>query len=332
MRVLDQRVLPRRLTYIECRTPRRVADAIAKMAVRGAPAIGLCAAYGMAVSATRLRGRSHAKVVEGLVASADLIASARPTAADLEAVVGRVLERARQAPPGFAIEAAVSEAIAVRKDLESACTAIASEGSRLLVDAEAVMTYCNTGALATGVSTGTALGAIEYRWRRRKNLKVWVPETRPFLQGSRLTAFELSRLGIPHTVVTDATCGHLMYRGAVDAVVVGADRIAANGDVANKIGTYALAVLAKRHGIPFVVAAPTSTFDLSVPSGADIPIEVRSGSEIVSSVWAGADEHMPEAFYPAFDVTPAELVSAIVCEKGVLEPPFEESIPRALRS
>ncbi len=330
LRILDQRRLPGKVEYVECRTPAQVARAISRMAVRGAPAIGLCGAYGM-VLAARDVARSPSRNAPGRLAGyASTIASARPTAADLGAAVDRVLSRIEASTAGDCEEAALAEATAIRDELDEACRSVAMLGSELLRGVSKVLTYCNTGVLATGVSTGTALGVIECRARLAGNLHVWVPETRPYLQGSRLTAFELALQGISHTVVTDATCGFLMSAGEVDAVVVGADRIAVNGDTANKIGTYQLAVLAKRHGIPFYVAAPSSTFDLSIVDGSQIPVEVRKGAELLGNAWKGARLTPPSTFYPAFDVTPAELITALVCEKGVLRPPYEESISQAL--
>lgn len=331
VRVLDQRLLPAKIRYLECRTPRSVSAAISKMAVRGAPAIGVCGAFGMAISARRLGRRRRPRILDGLRSDGAIIAAARPTAADLGAAVDRVLARAEDSDPDDLVESVVAEALAIRHEVAEACRTIAEWGAELLEGAAEVLTYCNTGALATGVGTGTALGAVEYRWRRKKRLRVWVPETRPFLQGSRLTAFELLGMGIPFSVVTDSTCGHLMASGMVDVVIVGADRVASNGDVANKVGTYPLAVLAHEHGVPFYVAAPSSTFDVSLRSGREIPIEVRSGEELLASVWKSREVGTPNAYYPAFDVTPADLISAIVCEFGVLEPPLGQSIATTLQ-
>jgi methylthioribose-1-phosphate isomerase len=330
VRVLDQRLVPKKLTYLDCKTPKSVAAAISKMAVRGAPAIGLCGAFGMAVAARRAGHRRPARMLDDLRSAGAVISRARPTARDLEAAVLRVMARAEESDSAQVVDAVVDEAMRIREELDRACCAIAEQGAELLAPASAVLTYCNTGILATAVSTGTALGAIEYRWRAGGGLMVWVPETRPYFQGSRLTAFELTRLKIPFSIITDAACGAVISSGKVDAVIVGADRIASNGDVANKVGTYPLAVLAHRHGIPFYVAAPTSTFDLSLGSGRDIPIEVRDGREILTARWFGAETKSPDAFYPAFDVTPGELITAIVCEAGVIRPPYGKSIEATL--
>ena len=255
--VLDQRALPGEERWIRCESVAQVADCIRTLAVRGAPAIGIAAAYGMALAATRGEDAGEA---------AATLRATRPTAVNL----GWALDRA--------------------------------------------LTHCNAGALATG-GYGTAGGVLRAAWEAGRLAEVWVDETRPLLQGARLTAWELERAGIPHRVVTDSAAGSLLAAGAVDRIVVGADRIAANGDVANKIGTYPLAVLAARHDVPFYVAAPLSTIDPDTPTGAAIPIEERDPAEVA-----------PGAFNPAFDVTPAELVRAIFTEAGVLEPPYEEAI------
>jgi methylthioribose-1-phosphate isomerase len=289
LEILDQSRLPSEEVWLRCTSPDEVAEAIARLAVRGAPAIGVAAAYGLV-----LAGRAR------FDEAADLLAAARPTAVNLRWAIDQV----RAAGPDAALEAA--RAIEAR---ERAATArIAEHGAALFGERESVFTHCNTGALAT-TGSGTALGVIEAAWQRGGVAQVWVGETRPLNQGARLTAWELEQLGMPFKVVTDSSAGLLMSRGMVDRVVVGADRIAANGDVANKIGTYPLAVLARRHAIPFIVAAPTSTFDAATPTGADIPIEERDPAEV-------SPHGHPAANY-AFDVTPAELVTAVVTEEGV---------------
>jgi methylthioribose-1-phosphate isomerase len=287
--VLDQTRLPGQEVWLRCTAPRDVADAIARLAVRGAPAIGVAAAYGLVLAGA-----------DDFDAAAELLAAARPTAVNLRWAVDQV----RAAGPGGALDAAR----AIEQRERDATEQIAANGAALFGKGERVLTHCNTGALAT-TGSGTALGVIEAAWRDGAVEQVWVGETRPLNQGSRLTAWELERAGIPFKVVTDSSAGLLMSRGLVDRVVVGADRIAANGDVANKIGTYALAVLAHHHGIPFVVAAPTSTVDLATATGADIPIEERAATEV-------SPYGHPAANY-AFDVTPAALVTAVVTERGV---------------
>jgi methylthioribose-1-phosphate isomerase len=285
--ILDQTLLPAEETWIRCARPEEVADAIRRLAVRGAPAIGVAAAYGLALADP-----------EDFDQAAVMLASARPTAVNLRWAVDQVLA----AGPAGALEAA--RAIEARE--RDATRRIAEHGAALFGEGERVLTHCNTGALAT-TGHGTALGVIEAAWRQGGVAEVWVGETRPLNQGARLTAWELDRVGIPFRVVTDSSAGLLMSRGLVDRIVVGADRIAANGDVANKIGTYPLAVLARRHEIPFVVAAPTSTIDPDTATGADIPIEERDPAEVSG---------FPSANF-AFDITPAELVTALVTEEGV---------------
>jgi methylthioribose-1-phosphate isomerase len=295
--VLDQRELPAEERWIRCETVEQVADCIRTLAVRGAPAIGLAAAYALALANDRS-------------AAAELLRSTRPTAVNL----AWALDQCRDAPD--ALEAARR----LHRKQHEADRRLAELGAELFTDRTRALTHCNAGALATG-GYGTACGVLRAAWERGLLAEVWVDETRPLLQGARLTAWELRQAGIPHRVVADSAAGSLMAQGLVDRVVVGADRIAANGDVANKVGTYPLAVLAARHEVPFYVAAPISTIDPATPDGAAIPIEERDPAEVLT----GGD-----AFNPAFDVTPAELVTAIVTEAGVLKPPYDESIARAL--
>jgi methylthioribose-1-phosphate isomerase len=295
--VLDQRALPDAERWIRCETVEQVADCIRTLAVRGAPAIGLAAAYGMALAEDR-------------EAAAELLRSTRPTAVNL----AWAIERCREAADP--LEAARR----LHDDQREADRRLATLGAELFAEGTRALTHCNAGPLATG-GFGTAGGVLCAAWERGRLASVWVDETRPLLQGARLTAWELRQAGIPHRVVADSAAGSLMAQGLVDRVIVGADRIAANGDVANKVGTYPLAVLAGRHGVPFYVAAPVSTIDPATPDGGAIPIEERDPAELV----AGGG-----AFNPAFDVTPAELVSAIVTEAGVLEPPYTESIARVV--
>jgi methylthioribose-1-phosphate isomerase len=303
--LLDQRLLPDKTAYVACRSAEDVAQAIREMVVRGAPAIGCAAAFGAVLG-------------KGSKRSYEILAKSRPTAVNLF----WALERMKKAKD---LEA---EAIAIYEEDLAANRAMGKLGAELISESARVMTHCNTGALATA-GYGTALGVI--RAAKGKNISVIANETRPYLQGARLTAWELVQEGIPCTLITDSMAGHLMSRGEVDVVIVGADRIAANGDVANKIGTYPLAVLAKRHGIPFYVAAPLSTFDPKIPDGSQIPIEERPASEVTGyrgTRWAPEGVSVRN---PAFDVTPAELVTAIISEKGIASPPYRESIAALLK-
>jgi methylthioribose-1-phosphate isomerase len=297
--LLDQRRLPDEEVELVCSSAAEVAEAIRTLAVRGAPAIGIAAAYGYALAAARGEDLDDAFAV---------LESARPTAANLSWALREV--RAAHDP---AVRAAELHAEEVER-----CRRMSVHAAGLLVAGSRALTHCNTGALATG-GQGTALGALREAWVQGLVEHVFVDETRPLLQGARLTAWELDADGIPHTVIADSAAGHLLASGEVDCVLVGADRIAANGDTANKIGTYPLAVLAGRHGIPFYVVAPTSTVDLETPSGAGIPIEERDPAEITVRF---------PARNPAFDVTPAELISAIVTESGVHRAPYAESLAR----
>jgi methylthioribose-1-phosphate isomerase len=290
--ILDQRALPGEERWIRCERTEEVAECIRTMAVRGAPAIGIAAAYGMALA--------------GGEGAADLLRSARPTAVNLAWAVDQVLASGDP----------LACARRLHRDQEAADRRLAALGAERFEPGDRALTHCNAGALATA-GYGTAGGILRAAWERGRLAEVWVDETRPLNQGARLTTWELQRAGIPHRLVTDSSAGTLMARGLVDRIVLGADRIAANGDVANKVGTYPLAVIAQRHGVPFYVAAPVSTIDPDTPDGASIPIEERDPSELGAGV---------PAVNFAFDVTPAELVTAIVTEAGVLEPPYQEAI------
>jgi methylthioribose-1-phosphate isomerase len=303
--VLDQRELPGRETWIRCHSAAEVADCIREMAVRGAPAIGVAAAYAMALA--ELGG-------EDLERTGTMLRATRPTAVNLAWAVDRAQAAARAQGSGSLLELARE----LHHEQDEADRRLSALGATRFKAGDRALTHCNAGALATA-GYGTACGVLRSAWEQGLLAQVWVDETRPLLQGARLTAWELERAGIPHRVVADSAAGSLIARGAVDRVVVGADRIAANGDVANKIGTYPLAVLAARHEIPFYVAAPLSTVDPATPDGASIPIEERDPAEV--------SEH-GRAFNPAFDITPAELVTAIFTEAGVLEAPYDEAIRR----
>jgi methylthioribose-1-phosphate isomerase len=312
--ILDQRALPGEERWIRCESPEQVAECIRTLAVRGAPAIGIAAAYGMALPAgeraaageQRAAAGEQRTAAEDLAAAGDLLRSARPTAVNLAWAVDQVLASGNP----------LACARRLHREQEAADRRLAALGAERFEPGDRALTHCNAGALATA-GYGTAGGVLRAAWEQGRLAQVWVDETRPLDQGARLTTWELERARIPHRLVTDSSAGTLMARGLVDRIVVGADRIAANGDVANKVGTYPLAVLAERHGVPFYVAAPVSTIDPDTPDGGAIPIEERDPSELGAGV---------PAVNFAFDVTPAELVTAIVTEAGVLEPPYEESI------
>ena len=308
--LLDQRLLPAERVEQRYARWQDIADAIRTMVVRGAPAIGVAAAYGVAVAARSGRAELDA-ACPGLVA-------ARPTAVNLPWAVGRMREVADAAPDGELIATLDAAAVALHAEEVERCHLIGDHGAALIPDGGAVLTHCNAGALATG-GYGTALGVIRSAHSRDPSISVWVDETRPLLQGARLTAWELVEDGIPATLVTDSMAGWLMAQGRVQAVVTGADRVARNGDAANKIGTYALSVLAGAHGVPFYIAAPSSTIDATLASGAEIPIEHRDPSE----VRGGQAEQGIDVYNPAFDVTQAENITAIVTEHGIHRPPYD---------
>ncbi len=328
--LLDQRLLPRREHYLHLRSAGEVADAIRTLAVRGAPAIGCAAAYGIAVEAVRCRHLDASGFASALQAAFGVLAASRPTAVNLFWALARmraVHEALAGSPPIHAASKLLEEAHAILAADVAANEAMGRHGAALVPDGATILTHCNAGALATA-GHGTALGVIRSAVAAGKKVRVFADETRPVLQGARLTAWELSRDGIDVTLLPDGAAGHLMATQKVDLVVVGADRIAANGDVANKIGTYQVAVMARRHGVPFYVAAPLSTFDFSVADGRAIPIEQRDPSEVTGY---GAERWAPDGigvFNPAFDVTPADLVSAIITEAGVVHRPDTQTLAR----
>jgi methylthioribose-1-phosphate isomerase len=314
LELLDQRLLPECVEYVACRNAAEVAQAIRDMVVRGAPAIGCAAAFGIALAA---RGGSL------LDADFEILARSRPTAVNLF----WALERMRKALDAHGADALEGEALAIFEEDLAANRAIGAQGASLIPEGARVMTHCNAGALATA-GHGTALGVLRSARDAGRRFSVIANETRPYLQGARLTAWELVQESIPVTVITDSMAGFLMSRGEVDLVLVGADRVAANGDVANKIGTYTLAVLARRHALPFYVAAPLSTFDTSLADGGAIPVEERPAGEVTGY---GAMRWAPQGVMvrnPAFDITPAELITALITERGVLRPPFDLAIGR----
>lgn len=323
LRLLDQTKLPRAIVWLDCQTHQDVARAIADMVVRGAPAIGAAAAYGLVLAA------QANPALESLQQAAVELGNTRPTAVNLRWALQRMLRAADLATDHLA---AVLEAEANRLAEEDVAVnrAIGRHGAELVPAEARILTHCNAGALAT-VGYGTALGVIRAAVEQGKRVEVFADETRPYLQGSRLTVFELMQDQIPVTLLTDSMAGFLMAQGRVDLVVVGADRVTQNGDVANKIGTYSLAVLAKEHGIPFYVACPLSTLDLSLPSGDQIPIEERSASEVTG---VGGLQLAPDGvkvWNPAFDVTPHRLVTALITERGVIRPPYGPALADLLR-
>ena len=322
--VLDQRLLPHRIVYRRCATPAAVAAAIRDMVLRGAPLIGCAAAYGFALGA---RGGNR-----GLEKAAKLLLASRPTAVNLAHAVGRMRDRAR-ALGGASVErlraGLLDEAERFfREDIE-ANRRMARLGTGLLRKGSVVLTHCNAGALATA-GVGTAVGVILHAWRAGKVRHAYACETRPYLQGSRLTLWELMRSGVPSTLITDNMAAHLMATVRIDAVIVGADRIAANGDAANKIGTYGLAILARHHRIPFFVVAPSTTVDLSLRDGSLIPIEERRSCEVLEFAGRRTAPKGARARHPAFDVTPRSLITAIVTERGVVRPPSPSALRKTL--
>lgn len=324
VRLVDQRRLPQRLRFLHCRTVDALVEAIRTLAVRGAPSLGVAGAYGVALAA---RTEADRRAVRS---AARRIAEARPTAVNLAWGVDRALRAWADAGGGSeGADAALAEARRLAGEEVARNRRMGAQGAGLLPARARVLTHCNTGGLAC-VAYGTALGVVRAAHEAGKRPEVWVDETRPLLQGARLTAWELDRLGIPGRLVADAAAGSLMARGLVDAVLVGADRIAANGDTANKIGTYALAVLAAHHGVPFYVVAPTSTVDLATPAGDAIRVEERPADEVTGF---GGVRVAPAGFpahNPAFDVTPADLVSGIVTDAGVAHPPYPPALRAAL--
>jgi methylthioribose-1-phosphate isomerase len=307
--ILDQTRLPQEEVYLLCQRVEQVAEAIRTLQVRGAPLIGIAAAYGLALAA---RGEAQDRR-ERIAQAAALLRSTRPTARNLFWAIQRMLERAEADASAADL---AQEAVAIHREDAETCRLIAEHGRALIPHGAGVLTICNTGALATG-GEGTALAVIKAAYAAGNPLRVLACETRPLLQGARLTMWELMRAGIPATLITDGMAGACMARGMVNVVIVGADRIARNGDTANKIGTYGLAVLARHHQVPFYVAAPMSTVDLSLSDGSQIPIEERGAEEVLGFGGTPIAPHGAEAFNPAFDVTPAELITGLVTEEGV---------------
>ena len=330
LKLLDQTRLPSEQVIVELNDYRGAVAAIRDMQVRGAPAIGVTAAYAVVMAASELPTDDRNRFLAELQAAGEVINAARPTAVNLQWAVRRMLEVAASEPDlGQVNDRLLTEAKTIQAEDEEINRRMGDSGRELMPDGGAVLTHCNTGALATS-AFGTALGVIRAGWESGRRFQVYNTETRPFLQGARLTSWEFQQLGIPATLMVDSAAGIMMQRGEITCVITGADRIAANGDTANKIGTYSLAVLAKENGIPFYVAAPTSTVDLSLGSGDEIEIEQRAGAEVTHFQGAPTAPVGVEAINPAFDVTPHRYISAIVTESGIARPPYVESLKLAV--
>jgi methylthioribose-1-phosphate isomerase len=331
VRMLDQRLLPTEEKYLTLRSYEEVAEAIKQMVVRGAPAIGVSAAMGLALGASQSVGTSVADLEFDFDYMCDVMSATRPTAVNLFWAIERMRDAFRRAKVetddvGELKERLIAEARKIFDDDIKANRSLGRFGGELIADGSTILTHCNAGALATAGDYGTALGVVRGARDAGKRVAVIADETRPFLQGARLTAWELQKDDIPVTLITDNMAGHVMKQGKVDAVVVGADRIAANGDTANKIGTYMVAVLAQRHDIPFYVAAPISTIDLKCPTGEEIPIEERDTREVTHVREQQLAPAGIEVRNPAFDVTPHDLIAAIITDKGVARQPYTESL------
>jgi methylthioribose-1-phosphate isomerase len=334
VRILDQRRLPQEIRYLDCRDASAVAEAIRTMAIRGAPAIGVAAAMGIALAAKKTQTHQPESFLKSLEKVCHEMRQTRPTAVNLFWAVDRMKRMVDQVYTygvNETRERLVKEGLDILKEDIEINRKIGGYGKGLIKNGDGVLTHCNAGALATG-GYGTALGVIYAAWAEGKRFRVFADETRPQLQGARLTAWELVQEKIPVTVITDNMAGWLMTKGEINLVLVGADRIARNGDTANKIGTYSLAVLSKWHDIPFYVVAPTSTLDLTIPSGSGIPIEDRNIKEVTHFQGIPITPKGVKAFNPAFDVTPHSLIHAIVTEKGIIRKPFERNLRRIMRN
>jgi methylthioribose-1-phosphate isomerase len=333
LEIIDQRILPSVFNYVSCWCALDVAKAIKNMTVRGAPAIGVAAAYGIALEAQRHEDCEPTIFTSKIESAFEQLGSSRPTAVNLSWALKRMKERWLELMATNDMKQVSAALLSLAQELGDEDVRVNRRmgqiGAKLLPDVATVLTHCNAGALAT-VGYGTALGILRAAVALGKEISVIADETRPFLQGARLTAWEMVQEGIPCTLITDNMSGYMMSKGEIDAVIVGADRVAANGDVANKIGTYMVAVLARRHKIPFYVACPLSTIDLSVPTGADIPIEERAGDEVRGfgdCNWAAEGVRTRN---PSFDITPAELVTALITEKGLVLEPSSEKVSRLI--
>ncbi len=329
IRMIDQRLLPHRLEIVECRDYLAVARAIKDMTVRGAPAIGAAAAFGLALAARESHAATREQLLRDLDAAGRNLRATRPTAVNLGWALDRMLNKAHSLdlPAGDLPAALETEAQRIADEDVEMNRAIARYGAALIQEGETILTHCNAGALAT-VDIGTALGVIIEAHRQGKRIHVLVDETRPRLQGARLTAWELTQAGVPMTLIADNAAGYFMRKGQVQRVIVGADRVAANGDVANKVGTYKLAVVAKENGVPFYSAMPTSTIDMSLPEGDAIPIEERDAREVTHIEGVPIAPEGVQVSNPAFDVTPFKYLAALITDRGVVYPPFDQNLPR----
>jgi methylthioribose-1-phosphate isomerase len=331
--MIDQRKLPFKESYVVCKTPAQVVSAIRNMVIRGAPAIGVAAAMGLALGAHRIKSQNRSVFERRFRQICEQMGHARPTASNLFWAIESMQKIVTDNPQGSVAELKQlirKKADEILAEDQAINQAIGHHGQVVVPDGATVLTHCNAGALATA-GYGTALGVVRAAWEAGKNIQVLADETRPFLQGSRLTAWELQQDNIPVTLITDNMAGYLMSQGRVQLIVVGADRVAANGDVANKIGTYSVAVLAKENKVPFYVAAPLSTVDLSVATGKDIPIEERDPKEVTHSMGRAIAPPGVSAWNPAFDVTPNRLIHGIITEKGIARKPYKKTL-KAMKS
>lgn len=331
VKMIDQRLLPRRFEMVECRDYAAVAHAIKDMTVRGAPAIGAAAAFGLALAARQSRAVSREELLRDLEEADAVLRATRPTAVNLAWALDRMLNHARSLdlPATDLREAVQVEAQKIADEDVEMNRAMARHGAALIREGDTILTHCNAGALAT-VDVGTAVGVIIEAHRQGKKIHVLVDETRPRLQGARLTAWELMQAGVPMTLIADNAAGHYLRTGKVQRVIVGADRVAANGDVANKIGTYKVAVVAHENGVPFYSAMPASTIDLSLPTGDAIPIEERDAHEVTHIEGVPIAPEGVQVGNPAFDVTPSKYITALITDRGVVYPPFDANLRRAL--
>mgnify|MGYP001044244411 CR=1 FL=1 len=334
IRILDQTKLPQRELYIEIKSVGKLADCIEKLSIRGAPAIGVAAAYGIALSSLASNNLEVKKAKEGILKDIETLKKTRPTAVNLFWALRRmkkIVEGYKGKNTKRLHSILLEEAKKIHKEDRELCRRIGENGAKLVPDRANIMTHCNAGALATG-GWGTALGVIYAAKKMGKKVYVYAGETRPLLQGARLTTWELKKNNIPVTLLVDSARATVLKEGRIDLIVVGADRIAANGDVANKIGTYPLAVLAKKHKVDFYVAAPSTTFDLSIKTGAGIPIEERNGEEVKTFSKIKTSPASVNVFNPAFDVTPNGLITGIITEKGILKKPYKKNIKEHIQN